>query len=297
MPEFKALWSKINSRSVYEVKFNSDELVKNSIDALNKHLNVSKMYFRVERGELIEIDSKENLIEGTAFSKGTSGTLESANTIKTSYGTKYDLVGKLVEETKLTRKTIIKILSGIDKNIFNQFQYNPEEFILKTGNIINDEKATTIIEHITYHLTGDSYDLESVFTDSEFKGKFGVNVIPTKKHLYDHLLYDSNIERGFAESLENNPEIVVYVKLPSGFYISTPVGKYNPDWAIAFREGSVKHIYFVAETKGSMSTMQLRLIENTKIECARKHFESISTQYVKYDVIQNYSALLQKVMQ
>ena len=296
MPEFKALWSKINSRSMYEVKFNSDELVAKSIDALNKHLNVSKMYFRVESGELVEIESKDALLAGTAFSKGTSGTLENANTIKASYGTKYDLVGKLVEETKLTRKTIVKILTGIDKNIFNQFQYNPEEFILKTGNIINDEKATTIIQHITYQLTGNNYTTD-VFTDNVLKGKLGVNVIPTKKHLYDHLLYDSKIEREFAESLENNPEIVVYVKLPSGFYISTPVGKYNPDWAIAFREGSVKHIYFVAETKGSMSTMQLRLIENTKIECARKHFESISTQYVKYDVVQNYSALLKKVMQ
>ena len=161
--------------------------------------------------------------------------------------------------------------------------------------IINNTKATTIIEHITYHLTGNSSSTY-IFTDNELKGEYDINVIPTKKHLYDHIILDSDVEKKFAEELENNPEIVVYVKLPRGFYISTPVGKYNPDWAIVFRENYVKHIYFVAETKGSMSTLQLRESERSKIECAKKHFEIISKNQVKYDQVNDYKTLLEKVM-
>lgn len=296
MSEFKSLWSKINTRTIYRVDFDSEELVKHSVKALNDDLIVSKMYFRVESGELTEIESKNALTVGTAFTKGTSGEIENVKNLKVSSGTKYDLVGKLVEETKLTRKTIVKILMGIDKKIFNQFHYNPEEFILKAGNIINSQKSATIIEHITYHSTGDKYNLEDIFTDSTLKGKLNINVLPTKKHLYDHLLYDSKVERNFAESLENNPEIVIYVKLPSGFYISTPFGNYNPDWAITFREDSVKHIYFIAETKGSTENFQLRLIEESKIACAKKHFESISNENVKYDIVKDYADLLNKAI-
>ena len=116
------------------------------------------------------------------------------------------------------------------------------------------------------------------------------------KHLYDHILYDSTNERAFANELEIRPEVAVYVKLPDGFYISTPVGRYNPDWAIAFYEGTVKHIYFVAETKGSMQSMQLRDIEKAKIHCAREHFKAISSKDVVYDVVDSYQALLDKVM-
>ena len=293
MPEFKALWEKINSKSIYEVEFNSDELVEKSIKALNDELNISKIYFRVETGELNSIESKEVLINGNAFKKGTSNDLEIVK--KVNHYTKYDLINKLVEMTKLTRKTIVKILKGIDEKIFEQFKNNPEEFIIKMSEIINNTKATTIIEHITYHLTGNSYSTD-IFTDNELKGEYDINVIPTKKHLYDHIILDSDVEKKFAEELENNPEIVVYVKLPRGFYISTPVGKYNPDWAIVFRENYVKHIYFVAETKGSMSTLQLRESERSKIECAKKHFEIISKNQVKYDQVNDYKTLLEKVM-
>jgi type III restriction enzyme len=128
------------------------------------------------------------------------------------------------------------------------------------------------------------------------KGRLGVNAMATKRHLYDHILYDSTNEKSFAQNLDTSEEVAVYVKLPSGFYISTPVGKYNPDWAIAFNDGKVKHIYFVAETKGSMSSMQLRMIEDAKIHCAREHFKAISTENVKYDVVDSYETLMNKVM-
>lgn len=250
MPEFKALWQRINAKSVYVVDFDTKELVQKSIDALNQKLRVSKIFFRVESGTMEEIQSKDELLEGSAFTKSQSSTYSNNKQIRTNSSVKYDLVGKLVEETGLTRKAVVAILTGIEKSVFDQFKENPEEFIMKA-----------------------------------------------KKHLYDHIVYDSTNERDFAANLDaDKNDVAVYVKLPNSFYISTPVGHYNPDWAIAFKEGSVKHIYFVAETKGSMSSMQLRRIEESKIHCAQEHFKAISNGNVVYDVIDSYQALLEKVI-
>ena len=294
MPEFKALWSQINSKSVYVVDFDTEELVKKAIVSLDKKLNVSKIYFKVETGVMEQIRSKEELMSGTSFIK--KETENYRHTIFAGSNIKYDLIGKLVDETGLTRKAIIQILQGIDASVFNQFKGNPEEFILKAAALINDEKATAIIEHITYDVMDEKYDT-TVFTDPTIKGRLGKNAMEAKKHLYDHLVYDSANERAFATELDTNKDVAVYVKLPDGFYISTPVGKYNPDWAIAFYEGNIKHIYFIAETKGSMDSMQLRLIEESKIHCAREHFKAISNGNVVYDVVDSYKSLLEKVMQ
>ena len=291
--EFKALWSRINAKSVYVVDFDTDELIRKSIASLDSKLRVSKIYFRVETGSMDSIKSKEALASGTAFKKAESASY--GVTAMANSNVKYDLVGKLVDETGLTRKAIIAILQGIQPQVFDQFKDNPEEFILKAASLINDQKATAIIEHITYDVLDEKYDTD-VFTDPTIKGKLGVNAIKAKKHLYDHIVYDSSNERDFAKDLDTNVDVAVYVKLPDGFYISTPVGHYNPDWAIAFYEGKVKHIYFVAETKGSMNSMQLRLIEESKIHCAREHFKAISSGNVVYDVVESYKSLLEKVM-
>ena len=295
MPEFKALWSKINAKSVYIVNFDTDELVQKSIHSLDAKLRVAKIFFKVESGAMEEIKSKEELEAGAAFVKEASASYGTKTRISVNSSVKYDLVGKLVEETKLTRKDVIAILRGIQKPVFDQFKDNPEEFIIKAAALINDEKATAIIQHITYDVLDERYGTE-VFTDPTIKGKLGVNAMKAKKHLYDHVVFDSTNERDFATELDTNTDVAVYVKLPDGFYISTPVGHYNPDWAIAFYEGKVKHIYFVAETKGSMSSMQLRLIEESKIHCAREHFKAISSDSVVYDVVDSYQSLLNKVM-
>ena len=289
MPEFKALWSRINSKSVYVVDFDTEELIRKSIDSLDKKLRVSKIYFKVETGSMAQIASKETLENGASFVKEDSTSYW--NDIAVNSNVKYDLIGKLVEVTGLTRKAVIKILQGIQPSVFNQFKANPEEFIMRAASLINDEKATAIIEHITYDVMDERYDTD-VFTEPTMKGRLGVNAMKAKKHLYDHIVYDSTNERTFASELDINNDVAVYVKLPDGFYISTPVGHYNPDWAIAFYEGSVKHIYFVAETKGSMNSMQLRLIEESKIHCAREHFKAISNGEVIYDVIDSYKSLL-----
>lgn len=295
MPEFKALWKKISPKSVYVVDFDTAELVSKSIDSLNRNLNVPKIFFKVDTGEMKEIKSREALEEGTAFSKTISSTYDSSKRIRTNNSVKYDLVGKLVGETGLTRKAIVEILTGIDKIVFDQFKDNPEEFIIRAARLINDEKATVIIQHITYNTLDEHYDTD-IFTEPTIKGKLDVNAMKVQRHLYDHLVYDSANERKFASELDINANVAVYVKLPDSFYISTPVGRYNPDWAIAFYEGTVKHIYFVAETKGSMSSMQLRLIEDAKIHCAREHFKAISDGNVIYDVVDSYETLLNKVM-
>ena len=293
MPEFKALWSKINSKSVYVVDFDTDELIRKSIASLDAKLRVSKIYFRVESGAMNTIKSKEELVSGASFAKEESASY--GVTITANSNVKYDLIGKLVDETGLTRKAVIAILQGVKPFVFDQFKDNPEEFIVKAAALINDEKATAIIEHITYDVLDEHYGMD-VFTDPTIKGKLGVNAMKAKKHLYNHIVYDSSNERDFATDLDTNTDVAVYVKLPDGFYISTPVGHYNPDWAIAFYEGKVKHIYFVAETKGSMSSMQLRLIEESKIHCAREHFKAISDGNVVYDVVDSYKSLLEKVM-
>ena len=295
MPEFKALWQKISPKSVYVVDFDTEELVEKAISSLNRNLLVSKIFFKVESGTMNEIRSKEALLEGASFVKEKSGTYDTARRIHASSSVKYDLVGKLVAETGLTRKAVVAILVGIEKPVFDQFKDNPEEFIIKAADLINDEKATAIIQHITYNMLDERYDTD-IFTEPTIKGKLGVNAMKAQRHLYDHIVYDSTNERGFATDLDTNTNVAVYVKLPDSFYISTPVGRYNPDWAIAFYEGPVKHIYFVAETKGSMHSMQLRLIEDSKIHCAREHFKAISNGNVVYDVVDSYETLLNKVM-
>ena len=295
MPEFKDLWKRISPKSVYVVDFDTDELVNKAIASINRNLHVPKIFFKVETGAMDEIKSKDSLLDGSAFSKSKSSTYDSSKQIRVGSSVKYDLIGKLVGETGLTRKAVVAILTGIEKSVFEQFKFNPEEFIIKAAALINDEKATAIIQHITYNVLDEHYDTD-IFTEPTIKGKLGTNAMKAQRHLYDHIVYDSTNERDFATDLDTNTDVAVYVKLPDSFYIATPVGHYNPDWAIAFYEGTVKHIYFVAETKGSMSSMQLRLIEESKIHCAREHFKAISNGNVVYDVVDSYQALMDKVM-
>lgn len=289
MPEFKALWDRINAKTVYAVDFDTDELIKKSIAELDAHLRVSKLYFKVESGHMSEIKSKEKLQDASSFHMDESATY--SIDVSSSANVTYDLIGEIVDETGLTRKAIIQILQGIQPATFAQFKDNPPEFILKTAAIINEQKATAIIQHITYNTLDEKYDTD-IFTEPTIKGKLGTNAMKANKHLYDHIIYDSTNERDFATELDTNKDVAVYVKLPDGFFINTPVGHYNPDWAIAFYEGTVKHIFFVAETKGSMSTMQLRAIEDAKISCAREHFKAISSDSVVYDVVDSYKSLL-----
>lgn len=295
MPEFKELWSKISKKSAYVVNFDTEDLVKKAIAALNDRLHVPKIYFKVESGSMEKIDSKEELLSGKAFVKEEIATRSGVNTIAVSEHVKYDLIGKLVDETGLTRKTMVQILTGIAKKTFEQFKHNPEVFISRAAELINDEKAMAIMEHIAYEPLDEAYG-EEVFTARTVRGKPGVNTLKTEKHLYDYLVYDSDTEKMFAESLELSDEVIAYVKLPDGFYISTPVGRYNPDWAIVFKKEKTKCACCVVETKGTTRSGQLRGIEEAKLHCAKEHFKAISGDEIVYEVADSYETLLGKII-
>lgn len=294
MPEFQELWNRINVKTVYVVDFDTDELVHKAVMTLDSKLHVPKIFFKVETGSMREIKSKNDLLSGSSFERQKLDTYDEQK-LTANTNVKYDLVGKIVDATGLTRKVVIQILTGIQPSVFNQFRDNPEEFIIQAAKLINNEKATAIIQHITYDVLDERYDTD-LFTEATIKGRLGVNAMKVDKHLFDHIVYDSTNEQKFAQELDVAADVAVYVKLPDGFYISTPVGHYNPDWAIAFKSGTVKHVYFVAETKGSVDTMELRSIENAKIHCAREHFKAISDENVIYDVVDSYQVLLEKVM-
>ena len=287
MPEFKALWEKIHAKTYYEVIFDERELIKKSVADLNEKIHVAKIYLNIERGEYKENITQENLIERTAFDRTGNDTIAK---ISADSAIKYDVIGRLVEETGLTRKNIVEILRGVDAEIFAQLANNPEEFITKAGKILNGVKAVTVIDHIQYHLAQKTYDT-NIFTDAQLEGIENVNALRVNKNLYDYVIYDSEVEKNFVEKLDGYEKVVVYVKLPSGFFITTPLGKYTPDWAIAFREGEVKHIYFVAETKGSVESAELKNIEKAKTDCAKKHFKLISNEEVFYSIVKDYKGL------
>lgn len=288
--KFNEVWKRINVKTYYKVDFSTDELIKKAIDAIDKHLIVTEIRIVVEGGSLENIRDRESLEAGVAMTAGKSRTIRVSEAIGNSV--RYDLIGKLVESTGLTRKTIVEILKGIKPTTFYQFKMNPEEFIIKTSNIINDAKAIAVIQKIAYEKTTNTYDME-IFTESTIRGKLGVNAIESAKSLYDIVVVDSQgVEKNFAEALESQDDVEVYTKLPRGFYINTPMGHYNPDWAVAFKEGSVKHIYFIAETKGNdWQESQLRGSEEAKIECARRHFAAISDCKIQYGVAKDYQTL------
>ncbi|UTF51791.1 DEAD/DEAH box helicase family protein [Desulfomicrobium sp. ZS1] len=291
--EFQALWSRINQKAVYRVEFDSNELITNSIEALNEKLEVTPLQYTIHTGIQNDAITDDELKHGDSFHL-TGTNIETHNASVHSMVT-YDLLGKLAENTQLTRKTIATILVGINPGAFAQFKENPEQFIELASRLINEQKAATVVERLSYDAVEDSHDI-GIFSANPTKYDFTHAGNKLEKHIYDYVVTDSKVERNFVTELDTSDDVVVYAKLPKGFFIPTPVGNYNPDWAISFKEGKVKHIYFVAETKGSLSTLDLRGIENNKIECARKFFEMLNKKHeekhVKYDVVTSFGKLM-----
>ncbi|NPV76257.1 MAG: DEAD/DEAH box helicase family protein [Anaerolineae bacterium] len=297
--EFKALWSRINRKAAYSVEFSSNELINKAINTLNDKdsgLRVTPLQYTIQKGEQLDQIDAEALKKGAAFRVAETEVEYNRQSIHSAV--KYDLIGKLAEGTQLTRRTVAEVLKGLNVAVFAQYKTNPESFIAEAIRLINEQKATVIIEHLAYDMVEDKFDLD-IFTAGQTKQDFSKAGNKLQRHIYDYVLTDSNIERKFVEELDTSKEVVVYAKLPRGFLIPTPVGDYNPDWAISFKEGSVKHIYFVAETKGTMSSMELREIEKTKIKCARKFFEEMNQRFapenVKYDVVDSFGKLMEVV--
>lgn len=294
--EFKELWNRINRKAAYSVDFDSVELVNKAVVELDKCLRVTPLQYTIQTGVQVDQVTVEALKSGDGFKVAETTVEQNKQSIHSAV--KYDLIGKIAEGTQLTRRTTADILKAISVAVFAQYRTNPESFIAETVRLINEQKATMIIEHLAYDPVEDKFDLD-IFTSGMTKQDFSKAGDKLKHCINDYVLTDSNVEREFVKDLDTCTDIVVYAKLPKGFQIPTPVGEYNPDWAISFREGSVKHVYFVAETKGSMSSMVLNEIEKTKIKCARKFFDEINKKYspanVKYDVVNSFGKLMELV--
>ena len=294
--EFKALWDRINRKAAYSVGFDSAELVQKAVKALDEQLRVTPLQYTIQRGEQADQATYDGMKNGEAFTLKATETETNTHSIHSAV--KYDLIGKLAEGTQLTRRAVADVLRELNVAVFAQFKTNPESFIAEAIRLINEQKATVLIEHLAYDPVEDKFGMD-IFTTGQTKQDFSKAGDKLKRHIYDYVLTDSNVERSFVKELDTCSEVVVYAKLPRGFLIPTPVGDYNPDWAISFKEGAVKHVYFVAETKGSMSSMVLNEIEKTKIKCARKFFDVINEKYapknVKYDVVDSFGKLMELV--
>ena len=291
--EFQTLWGYINHKYAYTVSFDSDELISKSIAHINDKLFVSELQYTATIGRQKDDIDEHEIDRGDSFSgeKTRTQTLKHAETSRI----KYDLVGKIATGTTLTRKTVAAILKGIRLDKLYMFKNNPEEFITKVTKLIKEQKATTIVDHITYTESAEEPYDNSIFTASKGALDYEAAFRATKA-VQDYVFTDGtaeqSVERRFVKDLDSASEVCVYAKLPKGFSIPTPVGNYSPDWAIAFHDGTVKHIFFIAETKGTMDSLDIRPIEKAKISCARKLFNEISTDNVVYHDVDSYQNLL-----
>ncbi len=291
--EFQALWSKINAKATYTINVDSVVLKDESVEAINQQLEVSKVKVIISSSSQKEHLKVENLEKNSSMMSSEKKKYELLNHELGS--TRYDLVGEIEKNTLLTRKTIIKILAEINEKKFNQFKVNPEEFIIKVTHIINTQKAKLLVSGIKYFKTDEVYETD-IFTIPNFKYNLSKDTMEVKKHIYDYLKYDSQVERVMAKEMDDN-EIVVYAKLPNDFKIPTPMGNYNPDWAIVFNGTDKKDIYFIAETKGNcMDKLQLKGSEDLKIEYAKKYFECLNDDSISYDCVKDYGELMDKVL-
>lgn len=293
--EFQELWDRISHKHAYTVHFDGDELRRKAIARIDRELTVSRVTYCVVTGEQAQEGTVGQLEAGEHFSVSHAETRELTAT--SPVRVRYDLVGEIARRARITRRSAAEILAGMSPVKFSLFKENPEEFIARVGQAILDEKATMIVEHISYSQLDERYD-SAIFTEAMPESM--ARAYRSRKNVQDYVFPDGtatkSVERRFAESLDAADEVVVYAKLPRSFQIPTPVGNYAPDWAVAFRRGSVKHVFFVAETKGSMSTMELRPVEQAKIACARKLFEEMRDTDVAYDVVNDYDALFEKAM-
>lgn len=286
--EFQTLWGYINRKYAYTVDFDSEELIRKSVESIDKELFVSELQYTLSKGLQREVISRERMAREDSF----TGVKTRTKTLKHTEISQiqYDLIGKIAQGTLLTRKTATVILEKINPVKFAMFRNNPEEFITKVTRLIKEQKGRMIVESISYHQIAGEYDSKIFTTKSYVQGMD--KAFPVKKHIQDYVFTDGNVERKFVEDLEAAEEVLLYAKLPRKFQIPTPVGSYTPDWAIVFKDGTVKHLFFVAETKGTMESLNLRPIEQTKIMCAKRLFQEESTYHVIYHEVDSYESLL-----
>ena len=272
--EFKKFWNEISQKTVFSVDFDTEELKENCVKALRNELNVSPPKLIYTKSGLTIDAAGVNTEEGTI----------SALDAEDEEIALPDIVTFLQNETDLTRKTIVDILLESEK--LDQFKKNPQEFMEESLRIINHELNKLIIDGIKYTQIGDYYAQE-LFEEEELYGYIERNMLEVKRSVYDYIIYDSEVEKHFAERLEKDDEVELYTKLPGWFKITTPIGTYNPDWAVFLNTDNERKIYFIVETKGTTDLNKLRSTEKAKIKCGKKHFQALGEK-VEFTVSDSY---------
>ena len=286
---FQELWGRIHGKYAYTVEFDSAELIEHAVARIDKDLMVSELAYAMTVGTQHESLSRDDLDSGQFRVRRTAQEKVDAGAVT---GVTYDLLGEVAAQASITRRTAAAILAKIHPAKYALYAKNPEEFIAKVAKLIVSEKATMIVDHVEYHAIDDEYDT-TIFT--ERMPRNASSAMSVSRGIQDYVFPDSDGEAVFAQALDTADEVEVYAKLPRTFAIPTPVGNYAPDWAIAFKQGMVRHVYFVAETKGTLDTLELRGVEDAKIACAKKLFNEANTSDVRYHEVTNYGDLLELV--
>lgn len=263
--DFKALWDRIKHQTTYRVQFDNAKLLQDCIAELAKAPAIAKARLQWRKADI---------------SIGKAGVLatekEGAATVVLEEGDIElpDLLTDLQDRTQLTRRSIIAILIGSGR--LDEFKRNPQQFIEQTAEVINRRKRLALVDGIKYQKIGDEhFYAQELFAKDELTGYLRNMLVDAKRSIYEHVIYDSDTERSFADALEKNDGVVLYAKLPSWFKVPTPLGPYNPDWAILFEQDGTQRLYFVVETKSSLFTDDLRSKEDAKIECGKAHFAAL----------------------
>lgn len=265
-PEFKALWDRIKHKTTYRVQFDNEKLIAGCITALRDAPPISKSRLQWR---------KAGLAIGKAGVEATEQAGADTVTLNESDIELPDVLTELQDRTQLTRRSIVRILT--ESGRLNDFKRNPQQFIELAGDAINRCKRMTLVDGIKYQRLGDEqYYAQELFEAEELTGYLQNMLMNTGKSVYEHVVYDSEPERDFADQLEKNDAIKVYAKLPGWFKVPTPLGTYNPDWAVLVDRDGQERLYFVVETKSSLFAEDLRDHEGGKIQCGRAHFSALA---------------------
>jgi type III restriction enzyme len=278
--EFKQLWERIKYKTTFRVEFDVEALIGKCVEEIKNHLIVGKTKFIYEKGL-------------TKIERGGIGTAETSQTSHVYDAKDYklpDIVSYLQNETNLTRRTLVAILTQCGR--LQDFKNNPQKFVDEVSAIIKRQMRHFIVDGIKYEKIGeDHYYAQELFEDKELVGYLNKNMLETQKSVYDHVVYDSEVEAEFARSFEQSKNVKVYAKLPGWFKIETPLGNYNPDWAVLVDHDGGEKLYFVVETKGTILGDMLRPVEKAKIDCGREHFKALS-ETVGFTVADNFATFM-----
>ncbi len=281
--EFKELWERVKYKTTFSVDFDSASLVKECINALDDRLKITRGKLHYSKAS-VSIDIGGIEAEVNANSTRTETLHEEVEMLP-------DIVGYLQNETQLTRKSIVEILTGTNK--LRYFKINPQKFIEGCIDIINEQMRMHIIDGIQYKRIDDTeYYSQELFENEELFGYLKNNLKESTKSPYDYVVYDSKVESTLANDFENSENISVYAKLPNWFKIDTPLGTYNPDWAILWKDEQEEKLFFVVESKGSTGLFDLRPKEQGKIDCGKKHFKALDSEMIvaaSMDEVENHA--------